>query len=126
MDELLCQVSQTDKCDQLHPIDVWHTKTIHVQDEEIPGFYHADGPKGVGDDVQHLQPTAIRQVSGVNVGLGACIDIVRDPRAGRTQENLGEDPYLAGKVGAAFVRGVQSWNPGLWIIMISLNLMTQM
>ncbi len=35
------------------------------------------------------------------------INIFRDPRWGRGQETYGEDPYLTGKLGAAFVRGLQ-------------------
>lgn len=36
------------------------------------------------------------------------IDIPRDPRWGRVQENYGEDPYLAGEMGVAYVTGLQS------------------
>ncbi len=35
------------------------------------------------------------------------LNLARDPRWGRTAETYGEDPYLAGKNGAAFVRGIQ-------------------
>lgn len=35
------------------------------------------------------------------------INIFRDPRWGRGQETYGEDPYLTGEIGAAFVRGLQ-------------------
>lgn len=35
------------------------------------------------------------------------VNIFRDPRWGRGQETYGEDPYLTGKLGAAFVRGLQ-------------------
>ncbi len=35
------------------------------------------------------------------------LNLARDPRWGRTAETYGEDPYLAGKLGAAFVRGLQ-------------------
>ena len=35
------------------------------------------------------------------------VDIARDPRWGRIAESLGEDPYLAGVLGAAMVRGFQ-------------------
>jgi len=39
------------------------------------------------------------------------LNICRDPRWGRTGETYGEDPYLAGKMGAAFVRGLQGDDP---------------
>jgi beta-glucosidase len=35
------------------------------------------------------------------------INIFRDPRWGRGQETYGEDPYLTGRMGTAFVRGMQ-------------------
>ncbi len=35
------------------------------------------------------------------------INIFRDPRWGRGQETYGEDPFLTGKLGSAFVRGLQ-------------------
>ncbi|HEY5585841.1 MAG TPA: glycoside hydrolase family 3 C-terminal domain-containing protein [Ruminiclostridium sp.] len=35
------------------------------------------------------------------------INIFRDPRWGRGQETYGEDPYLTGKLGVAYVKGLQ-------------------
>lgn len=39
------------------------------------------------------------------------INIFRDPRWGRGQETWGEDPYLTGKLGTAFVKGLQGSDP---------------
>ena len=39
------------------------------------------------------------------------INIFRDPRWGRGQETYGEDPFLSGQIGAAFVRGLQGDDP---------------
>ena len=39
------------------------------------------------------------------------VNIFRDPRWGRGQETYGEDPYLTGILGAAFVRGLQGDHP---------------
>ena len=39
------------------------------------------------------------------------INIFRDPRWGRGQETYGEDPYLAGRFGVAFVKGLQGDDP---------------
>ncbi|HUD30761.1 MAG TPA: glycoside hydrolase family 3 C-terminal domain-containing protein [Novosphingobium sp.] len=39
------------------------------------------------------------------------INIFRDPRWGRGQETFGEDPYLTGRMGVAFVRGLQGDDP---------------
>ena len=35
------------------------------------------------------------------------INIFRDPRWGRGHETYGEDPYLTGELGKAFIRGLQ-------------------
>jgi beta-glucosidase len=39
------------------------------------------------------------------------INIFRDPRWGRGQETYGEDPYLTGSLGKAFVGGLEGSNP---------------
>lgn len=39
------------------------------------------------------------------------INIARDPRWGRGQETYGEDPFLTGRIGAAFVHGLQGTDP---------------
>ena len=39
------------------------------------------------------------------------INIFRDPRWGRGQETYGEDPYLTGMLGTAFIEGVQGPDP---------------
>jgi beta-glucosidase len=39
------------------------------------------------------------------------INIVRDPRWGRGQETYGEDPFLTGTMGTAFVKGMQGTDP---------------
>jgi beta-glucosidase len=39
------------------------------------------------------------------------INIFRDPRWGRGQETYGEDPYLTGELGVAFVQGMQGDDP---------------
>jgi len=43
-----------------------------------------------------------------NTTLGGGMDITREPRNGRNFEYLGEDPILAGKLGAQWVKGIQS------------------
>jgi beta-glucosidase len=39
------------------------------------------------------------------------INIFRDPRWGRGQETYGEDPYLTGRLGVAFISGLQGSDP---------------
>ena len=45
---------------------------------------------------------------GVHQGLSPVLDVVRDYRWGRVEETLGEDPYLVGVIGTAYVRGLES------------------
>ena len=44
---------------------------------------------------------------GANVGYGPVLDIAREPRWSRVEETFGEDPYLTGILGTAFVQGMQ-------------------
>jgi beta-xylosidase len=44
---------------------------------------------------------------GVHQGLSPVLDVVRDYRWGRVEETLGEDPYLVGQLGTAYVRGLE-------------------
>ncbi|HEV2783168.1 MAG TPA: glycoside hydrolase family 3 N-terminal domain-containing protein [Actinophytocola sp.] len=45
---------------------------------------------------------------GVHQGMAPVLDVTRDPRWGRTEETMGEDPYLVATVGTGYVRGLQS------------------
>ena len=45
---------------------------------------------------------------GVPLVLSPVVDIVRDPRWGRVEETIGEDPYLIGRLATAYVRGLES------------------
>ena len=47
---------------------------------------------------------------GIYKGLTECapnVNIFRDPRWGRGQETFGEDPYLTGRLGVAYIKGLQ-------------------
>jgi beta-xylosidase len=45
---------------------------------------------------------------GVHQGLAPVLDVTRDYRWGRTEETIGEDPYLVATIGTAYVRGLES------------------
>lgn len=53
----------------------------------------------IGDDMRSV---------GVHQGLAPVLDVVRDARWGRVEETIGEDPYLVGTIGTAYVRGLES------------------
>ncbi|MFE4758180.1 glycoside hydrolase family 3 N-terminal domain-containing protein [Streptomyces mirabilis] len=55
----------------------------------------------------HAIGSGMRRV-GVHQGLSPVLDVVRDYRWGRVEETLGEDPYLVGTTGSAYVRGLES------------------
>src|SRR3954453_15189604 len=99
----------------------------------IPDLVLNDAGQGVGD--HELQTTAfpsgIAQASswdrplqrqlgraigneawhkGINVQLAPDVNIARFPMNGRNSEAFGEDPYLAGQTGAAWIKGIQD-NP---------------
>ncbi|HWG15485.1 MAG TPA: discoidin domain-containing protein [Streptosporangiaceae bacterium] len=97
----------------------------------IPNVNLEDGPSGVGDGLggvtqmpdgeasaatfdtgyEQAYGAAIGQEfagKGVNVALGPTINMVRDPRWGRSYETFGEDPYLSGELATADVQGIQS------------------
>ncbi|MFD5800379.1 beta-xylosidase/alpha-l-arabinosidase [Streptomyces sp. NPDC127020] len=61
-------------------------------------------------DLVHRMASAIgrdmRSV-GVHQGLAPVLDVVRDARWGRVEETIGEDPYLVGTIGTAYVRGLE-------------------
>ncbi|MEJ2571406.1 MAG: glycoside hydrolase family 3 C-terminal domain-containing protein [Anaerolineales bacterium] len=94
----------------------------------IPPILFTDGPRGVvmgnstclpvsmcrasafDDDLEYrvgkmIAAEAIAQ--GANYFAGICINLVRNPRWGRSQESYGEDPFLLGRMGAALTRAVQ-------------------
>jgi beta-glucosidase len=93
---------------------------IVVHEESTGGFCARDAtvfPQGIGLastwDVELVEQVAsvIREqllAVGARQTLAPVLDIARDPRWGRVEETYGEDPYLAGRIGTAYVRGIQT------------------
>lgn len=57
----------------------------------------------LGEEAQH---------AGVSILLGPGVNIKRNPLCGRNFEYFSEDPFLAGEMGAAWIKGVQSQGVG--------------
>ena len=68
--------------------------------------------EALGDSCQHEK---------VSVVLGPAVNIKRSPLCGRNFEYFSEDPYLAGRMCTALIRGVQSRNVGTSIKHFALN-----
>nr|WP_225855775.1 glycoside hydrolase family 3 N-terminal domain-containing protein [Microbacterium algeriense] len=45
---------------------------------------------------------------GIHQGLAPVLDVIRDPRWGRVDECIAEDPLVVGTIGTAYVRGMQA------------------
>lgn len=90
-----------------------------IHEECLSGFmaYGATTfPQAIGlastwdpDLVQSVARTIRRQMRGLGAhqGLAPVLDVVRDPRWGRTEETYGEDPYLVACMGVAYIKGLQ-------------------
>jgi len=66
----------------------------------------------LGQESRHL---------GVDVLLGPGVNIKRSPLCGRNFEYFSEDPLLAGKLGAAWVRGIESRGVGASVKHFAVN-----
>src|SRR5579883_2097080 len=93
---------------------------IIVHEEAAGGFCHRDAtvfPQAIGLAAT-WHPSLVTQVGeviraqmcavGARHALAPVLDVARDPRWGRVEETYGEDPVLAGTIGTAYVRGLQS------------------
>ena len=47
------------------------------------------------------------RATGVDMLFAPVLDLAREPRWGRVEEDFGEDPYLTGQMGLAYVQGYQ-------------------
>lgn len=140
VEALLKQLTTREKISLLSGRDSWYT--VPVERLGIPSLAMTDGPHGVRTaqpETGRMEgpatsfPTGVSMASswnpdlvervgaalgeetralGCDVLLGPCVNIVRHPLAGRNFEAYSEDPFLAGKIGVGFVKGVQSRRVG--------------
>jgi len=80
---------------------------------DVPGIYAMATDIGIEGRIKYVQDLRAKHV-GIMGGLdfwSPNLNIFRDPRWGRGQETYGEDPFLTGQMGVAFVTGLQGDNP---------------
>lgn len=100
--------------------EVWHGKTVEAtcypsgaglaaswNEELLYGVGKALGEEARGE--------------GVSILLGPAINMKRAPVCGRNFEYYSEDPYLAGKLAASYIRGVQSMGVGTSVKHFAVN-----
>ncbi|MCL6430671.1 MAG: glycoside hydrolase family 3 C-terminal domain-containing protein [Anaerolineae bacterium] len=136
---LLRKLTLREKIALLSGQDAWRTAAIPRL--SLPSLVMTDGPHGVRSTrdpgrihgpatsfptgiamAASWNPELIERVGmalaeetlamGCDILLGPCINIVRIPLGGRSFESFGEDPYLAGRLAVAYVRGLQSRGVG--------------
>jgi beta-glucosidase len=138
VEELLGKMTLKEKVSLLSGLDMWHT--VPIERLGIPSLVMTDGPHGVrANEAGRPQgpttafPTGVSMAASWNTGLiervgmalaeearamgcdillGPCVNIARTPLAGRNFESYSEDPYLAGRIGVAWVKGLQSRGVG--------------
>lgn len=84
--------------------------TLFPQAIGVAATWSPDLAESMGDTIRR-QARAI----GAHQTLAPVLDVTRDPRWGRTEETMGEDPYLVAKMGTAYIKGLQGkdWSEGV-------------
>jgi len=124
---ILSKMSADEKIAYIGGKPSWYIRP--VERLGVPQITMSDSPQGVGNAwtstaypaVQLLAATwntemAFRygeaigrdaRARGINIMLGPAVNIYRSPLCGRNFEYMGEDPFLAGEIAAAYIRGEQ-------------------
>ena len=84
---------------------------------DVPGIHTMAAQIGIEGRIKHVQ-NAREGHTGIMGGLdfwSPNLNIFRDPRWGRGQETYGEDPFLTGRMGVAYVTGLQGDDPKYYL-----------
>ncbi|HET9085939.1 MAG TPA: glycoside hydrolase family 3 C-terminal domain-containing protein [Acidobacteriaceae bacterium] len=84
---------------------------------DAPGIHTMAAQIGIEGRIKHVQNLREGH-TGIMGGLdfwAPNLNIFRDPRWGRGQETYGEDPFLTGRMGVAYVTGLQGDNPKYYL-----------
>jgi len=99
----------------LHGVARQGTATVYPQAIAMAASFNDELLQKVGDQIstearavynQYKKNGETTQYQGITI-WSPNINIFRDPRWGRGHETYGEDPYLTGRMGTAFVKGLQ-------------------
>jgi beta-glucosidase len=91
---------------------VGHDEGVHGQLSQdatcfpMPIGFSCSWDEELVNEIFTIAAKEIRSKGG-SEGLGPVLDVVRDPRWGRTEEMMGEDAYLISRLGRAAVTGMQ-------------------
>ncbi len=84
---------------------------------DAPGIHTMAAQIGIEGRIKHVQNLREGH-TGIMGGLdfwSPNLNIFRDPRWGRGQETYGEDPFLTGRMGVAYVTGMQGEDPKYYL-----------
>jgi len=84
---------------------------------DAPGIHTMAAQIGIEGRIKHVQNVREGH-TGIMGGLdfwSPNLNIFRDPRWGRGQETYGEDPFLTGRMGVAYVTGLQGDDPKYYL-----------
>jgi beta-glucosidase len=84
---------------------------------DAPGIHTMANQIGIEGRIKHVQNVREGH-TGIMGGLdfwSPNLNIFRDPRWGRGQETYGEDPFLTGRMGVAYVTGLQGDDPKYYL-----------
>jgi beta-glucosidase len=84
---------------------------------DAPAIHTMAAQIGIEGRIKHVQNLREGH-TGIMGGLdfwSPNLNIFRDPRWGRGQETYGEDPFLTGRMGVAYVTGLQGDNPKYYL-----------
>lgn len=83
------------------------TTTVFPQPIGMAGMFDPDLMQRLGE-IAGVEARIINQISPKSHLMlwGPTVDACRDPRWGRNEESYGEDPYLTGKMTAAYTKGM--------------------
>src|SRR5436309_826859 len=95
----LCCVLPLAVCFFSHGFD---TGTVFPAPINLAATWNRDIAKQTGAAI-----AAETRATGVDMILAPVLDLAREPRWGRVEEDFGEDPYLTGQLGLAYVHGAQ-------------------